>query len=113
DATAGNDTLFHSSTGGMHRVFDARLLLLHFRLGRRADLDDRDTADELRQSFLQLFTIVVGGRFLDLGAKLFDAALDGRAFSAAFDDGCIVLIDDDALRAAGFGVLDILSFGSW
>src|SRR5207249_2525612 len=48
DATARFDTFVYSSTGRMHRVFDARLLLLHFRLGRRADLDDSHTADKLR-----------------------------------------------------------------
>src|SRR5438876_1293769 len=48
DATARYDTFVHSSTGRMHRIFDARLLLLHFRLGRGADLDDSHTADKLR-----------------------------------------------------------------
>src|SRR5439155_911360 len=36
DATARNDTFFHSSPGRVHRIFDARLLFLHFRLGRLA-----------------------------------------------------------------------------
>src|SRR5207244_4888320 len=86
DATARYDTFFHSSTGRMHRIFDARLLLLHFRLGRRADLDDSHTADKLRQPLLQLFAIVVGSRLFDLNANLFHATFYGRSLTAAFDN---------------------------
>src|SRR6266568_230181 len=108
DATARNDTFFHSSTGRMHRIFDARLLLLHFRLGRRADLDDSHTADKLRQPLLQLFAIVVGSRVFDLSANLFHAPFYGRALTAAFDDGGVVLVDDDLFRRAEILNLDVL-----
>src|SRR5207245_5235568 len=108
DSTARNDTFFNSSTGCMHRVFDARLLLLHFRLGRRADLDDRHTADQLRQPLLQLFAIVVGSRLFDLSANLFHAAFYGRALTATFDDGGVVLVDDDLFRRAEILNLDVL-----
>src|SRR5947208_2528670 len=108
DSTARNDTFFHSSTGRMHRVFDARLLLLHFRLGRRAILDDSHTADKLRQPLLQLFAIVVGSRLFDLNANLFHAPFYGRALTAAFDDGGVVLVDDDLFRRAEILNLDVL-----
>ncbi len=60
----------------MHRVLDAGLLLLHLRLGRGADLDHRYSADELRQSLLELLLVVVGRGLLDLGPDLLDPALD-------------------------------------
>jgi len=36
----------------MQRVLDAGLLLLHLDLGGRTDLDDRNTAGELRHALL-------------------------------------------------------------
>src|SRR5690606_37109973 len=56
-AAAGDDALLDRGTGRVERVFDARLLLLHLDLGGRADLDDRDTAGELRDALLELLTI--------------------------------------------------------
>src|SRR5437016_14177811 len=108
DATAGDDTFVHSSTGRMHRVFDARLLLLHFRLGRGADLDDSHTADKLRQPLLQLFAIIVGSRLFNLNANLFHAPFYGRALTTAFDDGGVVLVDDDLFRRAEILNLHVL-----
>ena len=70
----------------MHRVLDARLLLLHLGFGGRTDLDDGDAADEFREPLLQLFTVVVRGGVLDLRADLLDAALDRLRLAGAFDD---------------------------
>src|SRR3989454_106830 len=112
DSTARYDTFVHSSTGRMHRVFDARLLLLHFRLGRRADLDDRHTADELRQPLLQLFAIIVGSRLFDLNSNLFHAPFYGRTLAAAFDDGGVVLVDDDLFRRTEILNLDVLQLNA-
>ena len=68
---------FDRRLGGVHGVFDAGLLLLHFGLGRGADLDDGDAADQLRQAFLQFLAVVVRGRLLDLRAKLRRPGPDG------------------------------------
>ena len=65
-AAAGHDALFDGRLGRVHRVFDARLLLLHLGLGGRTDLDDGDAADELGQPLLQLLAVVVRGGVLDL-----------------------------------------------
>ena len=78
-AAAGHDALLDGRLGRVQRVLDARLLLLHLGLGRRADLDHRHAADELRQPLLQLLAVVVRGRLLDLRADLLDAALDVRS----------------------------------
>jgi hypothetical protein len=42
------------------------LLLLHLGLGGSADLDDRDTAGQLRQALLELLPVEVGVGVLDL-----------------------------------------------
>src|SRR5581483_9853509 len=42
DAAAGDLALLERRAGGLERVLDAVLLLLHLGLGRRADLDDGD-----------------------------------------------------------------------
>ena len=48
-AAAGDDTFFDGCAGRMQGVLDAGLLLLHFGLGRGADIDDGHAADELGQ----------------------------------------------------------------
>ena len=75
DAAAGDDALFDGRAGRVQRVLDARLLLLHLDLGRRADADDRDAADELREALLELLAVVVRRGLLDLrGGSVFTRA---------------------------------------
>src|SRR5689334_3369093 len=107
-ATTGNDAFFHGGTGRVQRVFHAGLLLLHLDFGGRADLDHRDTAGELRHALLQLFLVVVGGRFLDLLADLLDAGLDAVFLAGAVDDRGVLLADFHALGAAEGGELRVL-----
>ena len=92
-AAARDDALLDRRAGRVQRVLDARLLLLHLDLGRRADADHRHAADQLRQPLLQLLAVVVRGRLLDLGADLLDAALDVRLLAGAVDDRRVVLVD--------------------
>ena len=84
----------------MHRILNASLLFLHLGLGRGTDLDHRNTADQLGQTLLQFFTVVVRGRVLDLGADGLDAAVDGLCRTAALDDGRVLLVDGDLLTTA-------------
>src|SRR5206468_12704314 len=44
----------------------------------------------------------------DLSANLFHAPFYGRALTAAFDDGRVVLVDDDLFRRAEILNLDVL-----
>ena len=81
---------------------------LHLRLGRRADLDHRHTAHELRQPFLQLLAVVVRRGLLDLGADLLDSTFDGGAGAITLDDGRVVLVDRDLLRLAKILHADVL-----
>src|SRR5438552_1637832 len=76
DATTGHHALFHRRTGRVQRVLDAGLLLLHLDLGGRADLDQGDTAGELRHALLQLLLVVIGGRLLDLLTDRLESRLD-------------------------------------
>src|SRR5207245_6340493 len=94
DAAAGDDALLEGGPGGLQRVLDAVLLLLHLGLGRGADLDDRDAAGELRQPFLQLLAVEVGVGVLDLGLQLLDPALDRIRRAGPVDDRGRVLVDD-------------------
>src|SRR2546427_7187465 len=107
-AATGDDPLFHGRLGRVHRVLDSRLFLLHLSFGGRADLDDGDAADQLRQPLLQLLAVVVRRGVLDLGAELFHAPLDGGRRARPFDDRRIVLIDRDLLRLAEVFQLDVL-----
>src|SRR5262249_33092600 len=111
-AAARHDALFDRRLRRVHRVLDARLLLLHLGLGGRTDLDDGDAADELRQPLLQLLAVVVRRGVLDLRPDLFHAALDGVGLARAFDDGRVVLVDGDLLRLAQIVELDRLELDS-
>src|SRR5205085_1196056 len=100
DAPTRNDALFDGRARRVQRVFDAGLLLLHLRLGGRADLDDGDAADQLGQTLLQLLAIVIRGGVLDLNADLLHARLDVALLAGALDDRAVVLVDGDPLGAA-------------
>ena len=95
-AAAGHDAFLDRRARRVQRVLDARLLLLHLDLGRRADLDHRDAADQLREPLLQLLAVVVGRRVLDLRADLLDAASIVLLLARALDDRRVVLVDRDA-----------------
>src|SRR5581483_1482590 len=99
-AAARHDALFDRRARRVQRVLDAGLLLLHLGLGGRADLDDRDAADELGQPLLQFLAVVVARRLLDLRADLLHARVDVGLLAVALDDGGVVLVDGDVLGAA-------------
>jgi hypothetical protein len=84
------------------------LLLLHLRLGGRADLHDGDAAGELGEALLELLAIEVRVGGLDLGLDLVDAALDGVGVTGAVDDRRGVLRHDDAAGAAELRELRVL-----
>ena len=75
-AAAGNNSLSNGSLGCADRVVECLLLRFHLRFGRSADTDDGDSAGKFCQSLLQLFFVVIAGRFLDLAADLFNATVD-------------------------------------
>src|SRR5687768_2842714 len=99
-AAARDDALFHRGAGRMQRVLDTGLLFLHLDLGGGADLDHRNAAGQLRHALLQLFLVVVAGRFVDLHADLLDARLDLLLVAGTIDDGGVLLAGFDLLRAA-------------
>src|SRR5271163_2196091 len=69
-ATAGDDTFLDRGLGRVHGVVDAVLALLDLDLAAAADTNDRDAARQLGQTLLQLFTVIVRGRLLDLRPDL-------------------------------------------
>src|SRR3712207_7798107 len=56
-SAARHDALLEGRAGGLQRVLDAVLLLLHLRLGGRADLHDGHAARQLREALLELFAV--------------------------------------------------------
>src|SRR4029078_8988263 len=108
DAAAGDLTLLERRTSGLESVLDAVLLLLHLRLGGRADLDDRDTAGQLREALLELLAIEVGVGVLDLRLQLLDAALDRVGLAGTVAQRRRVLVDDDTAGLAELCDLRVL-----
>ena len=108
DAAARDDALLEGGPGGLQRVLDAVLLLLHLGLGRSADLDDGDAAGQLREPLLELLAVEVGVGVLDLGLQLLDPGLDRLGVAGAVDDRRVVLRDHDAAGAAELRELRVL-----
>src|SRR5215211_975480 len=108
DAAARHDALLEGGAGGLQRVLDAVLLLLHLGLGSRADLHDGDAAGELGEALLELLAVEVRVGVLDLGLDLVDAALDGLRVTGAVDERGVVLRHDDAAGAAELRELRVL-----
>src|SRR6202035_3296646 len=68
--------------------------------GRSTDFDKGYAAGELGYALLQLFLVVIGGRFLDLLTNTFDAALDVRGLAGAVDDRGVLFLHQHLLRFA-------------
>src|SRR5262249_2139831 len=100
DTAAGHDAFLDRGAGGVERILDAVLLLLHLDLGGAADADHRDTACELRQPLLQFLAIVIGRGLLDLLLDLTDAGFDVLLLAGAVHDRGLLLLDDDLFGAA-------------
>ena len=107
-AAARHHAFLDRGAGGIERVVDAVLALLHLDLGGAADLDHGNAAGELGQTLLQLLLVVVGGGLLDLRLDLGDARLDVLLLAGAVDDGGVLLLDADALGAAEHLERDVL-----
>src|SRR3954451_7467788 len=110
DAAARHDALLEGGAGGLQRVLDAVLLLLHLGLGGSADLDDRNAAGQLREALLELLAIEVRVGVVDLDLDLVDAALDLLRIAPTVDDGGVVLGDHHTARTAelvDLGVLEL------
>src|SRR5262249_36608633 len=108
DAAARQDAFLDRGAGGVHRVIDAILALLHLDLGGTADADHRNAARELGEPLLQLFAVVVGGGLLDLRLDLRDAGLDVGLLAGAVDDRGVLLVDHHLLGAPEHVQRDIL-----
>ena len=100
NAAARHNAFLDRGAGGIERVIDAVLALLHLDLGGTADLDHGNAAGELGQPLLQLLAVIVGGRLLDLRLDLGDAGLDVGLLAGAVDDRGVLLLDPHPLGAA-------------
>src|SRR3546814_12179594 len=95
----GNDAFLNGRAGGVKRVVDAILALLHFDFRSAADLDHRNAASKLGETLLQLFTVIVRRSRLDLRADLLDPPLDALCLARTVDKGRFFLFDLDALSS--------------
>ena len=84
----------------MQRVINAVLAFLHFHFGGTTDADHGNATGELRQTFLQLFTVVVRSGFFDLRLDLLATASDLVLLTSAINDGGVFLLDPHGLGAA-------------
>src|ERR1035437_7883118 len=112
NAAAGYDAFFDSRAGGVHGVFNASLLFLHFGLGRSANLDDSNAANEFGQALLELLAVVVAGGLVDLAADFLNPAFDLLGRSLALDERGVVLVDGEFLGLAKIAHLHVLELNA-
>src|SRR5262249_59716175 len=93
-AATRHDTFLDGRAGRVQRVLDTRLLLLHRRLGGRADLDDRHAAGQLGQPLLQLLAVVVRRGLVDLGPDLLGTPRDLLGLAGALPERRVLLAYD-------------------
>src|SRR5207302_1929553 len=86
-----NQALFHRGACSREGIFNARLSVLEFDFSAGSHLDQGHAARQLRQSLLELLTIIVAGRLRNLCPDLTNARLNGRLASLALNDGCMIL----------------------
>ena len=66
NTAARHDAFFDGCASRMQSILDTGLLLFHFGLGSGAYFDDRHSAGQFRQPFLQLLAIIVRGGLFNL-----------------------------------------------
>ncbi len=93
-ATAGDDALFGCRLGGVDRIFEAQLAILHFGFGGGTDFDHGHTTGQFGQALLELFLIVGRLGFVHLATDLLAAGLH-VGFVAFGDDRGVVLGEGD------------------
>src|SRR6185312_10500047 len=78
-------------SGCVQGVFHACLLFLHLDFSGGTDLDQRDSAGELRNTLLKLLLVVIATCVLNLLADGLDAGRDIRSLAASVYDGRVLL----------------------
>src|SRR5215217_8729226 len=94
NAAASDDALLDGRLGIADSVLNAVLALLELNLGRRTDLDHRNTAGQLGEPLLQLLPVIIRVGVLDLSPNLVDPARDLLRTASTLDDRGLVLGDD-------------------
>ncbi|OAN58921.1 hypothetical protein A7Q26_11695 [Sphingobium sp. TCM1] len=84
----------------MQRIIGQILLLLDLDLGRVAGADHRYATVELGKPLLELPSVIVGGRRIDLLADLRNACVYIAPGADVVDDRGVALVDSDLLGPA-------------
>ncbi|GET93272.1 chaperonin HSP60, mitochondrial precursor [Leishmania tarentolae] len=107
-ATASHDALLHRSASRADSVHDTILLLAHLQLGSAAHLDDGHATAQLRQTLLQLFTVVLHSLLLDTVPQKLLTLLHRGRIAAAVQHHCVVLGHCHLLHRAQDGGVKVL-----
>ena len=95
NATTGDDAFFNGCLCITNCVFDPVLAFLEFNFSGCANLDHCNAARKFRQTLLQLLAVVVAVALVDLSANLVDATLNLVGVPATFNNGGLVLGDNN------------------
>jgi len=96
-AATRHNTFLDSSAGCRESILDSMLLLLHFYLGCRPNIDNSNTTCEFCKALLQFFAIIIASCLFDLHLDLGNSILDIFLLATAIDNCCIIFVYLDSL----------------
>src|SRR6056297_1899947 len=97
NAATGNDPFFNSSSGGTESIIEPVFFLFHLHFGSSSDINHSHTTCQFGKAFLQLLTVIVRGRILDLLTNLVDPCFDHLLITGTVYNRGVLLINGDLL----------------
>ena len=98
NTAAGDNAFFNRSTGCIQGIIDTVFFLFNFNFGSAADFQNSNTAGNFSQSFLQLFTVIIGGRFFNLFTNLSRAGSNQILLAVTVNDSRVIFGNFDSFR---------------
>src|SRR6185437_12439758 len=108
NTSARYHAFLNGCSGCVQGIFHARLLFLHLDFSGGTDLDQRDSAGELRNTLLKLLLVVIAACVLNLLADGLDAGRDIRGLAASVYDGRVLFRNDNLFGLAQMVQCDLL-----
>ena len=90
------DTFLYSSLSSVECVFDSQLSFFQFSFCCSSNLDDSNTASQLSQSFLCLFSVEFGVRCFDLSSDLSNSVCNIFSLAGTIYDNSIFFVNFDS-----------------
>mmetsp|Transcript_16921 Transcript_16921/g.39082 ORF Transcript_16921/g.39082 Transcript_16921/m.39082 type:complete len:311 (+) Transcript_16921:528-1460(+) len=109
-SSTGNDSFFDSGASGVQCIDNAVLLLSNLDLGSTSDANDGDATRELRQSFLEFFSLVIGFCCFDGMLDEIASFFESLGITGSSQNNGVVLINLDLFASSELLGRDFFQF---